>query len=46
MNSKAFEVNGGKDSFLVLAKEMGCGPLPITLSSGKTIIEYNYILTR
>ena len=46
MNILALQVNGGKDPFLVLAVEMGCGPLPLTLSSGKTVIEYNYILTR
>lgn len=46
MNILALLVNGGNDPFLVLAVEMGCGPLPLILSSGKKVIEYNYILTR
>jgi len=45
MNIEALLVNGGQDPFLVLAVEMGCGPLPITLSSGETVQEYNYLLT-
>jgi len=40
------KVNGGADHFLVLAVEMGCGPKPITLPTGKKITQYNYLLTK
>ena len=45
MHIQALMVSGGADPFFVLAVEMGCGPLPITLSSGETVQEYNYLLT-
>jgi hypothetical protein len=45
MHIEALEENDVADSFIVLAVEMGCGPLPITLSSGETVQEYNYLLT-
>jgi hypothetical protein len=32
------------DPLIVLAVEMGCGPLPITLPSGDKLSEYNYIM--
>ena len=45
MHIEALKVNGGADHFIVLAVEMGCGPFPITLPSGLTVFEYNYIMT-
>jgi hypothetical protein len=45
MHIQALMVSGGADPFFVLAVEMGCGPLPITLPSGLTVFEYNYIMT-
>jgi len=45
MHIEALEENDVADSFIVLAVEMGCGPLPITLPSGLTVFEYNYIMT-
>jgi hypothetical protein len=45
MHTEALLVNGGADHFLILALEMGCGPLPITLPSGEHFAEYNYLLT-
>ena len=45
MHIEALKVNGGADPFIVLAVEMGCGPFPITLPSGETVSEYNYLLT-
>lgn len=45
MHIEALMENDVTDSFIVLAVEMGCGPLPITLSSGETVQEYNYLLT-
>jgi hypothetical protein len=45
MHIEALMENDVTDSFIVLAVEMGCGPLPITLPSGLTVFEYNYIMT-
>jgi hypothetical protein len=46
MHIEALQESDSADSFAVLAIEMGCGPLPITLPSGEIFYEYNYIMTR
>lgn len=46
MHIEALQESDSADSFAVLAIEMGCGPLPITLPSGEKVYEYNYIMTR
>ena len=45
MHIEALTESDSADSFAVLAIEMGCGPLPITLPSGEKVFEYNYIMT-
>jgi hypothetical protein len=45
MHIKALKKKNVADSFIVLAVEWGRGPLPITLPSGETLSEYNYIMT-
>jgi hypothetical protein len=44
MHIKASKKKHVADPLIVLAVEIGRGPLPITLPDGKILSEYNYIM--